>query len=1085
MIVSDAAISALETHWAVTALPVATRTWAFDEAKTRLVRQTLGELLTVSIDDSEDAEAKLERVAMAYELAAIEGLDALLHPSSEPESTRLQEQAMAGAFRSFDLRQCCIVPEQDEARVFHVLHLAALGFCGDRWPDVRRWIKDHDSETDAPSVAQASWDKRVLFRLFNCWVRLFRKCNWDDVDRVRETVAGLREDQATFEKRALESAGGRDAQAIAYRLISLYHWAKATEVLAIYTLQGEPANVRSELDQHFEKARTHAARSGDAPFEVLLRWLHLAAARMVAGSIWWVSQAVNSRVTRFVRSVTKTRALFDLLPPQRAAIQEQGLLDQASRAVVVDLPTSGGKTALAQFRILQALNQFSEENGWVAYLAPTRALVAQITRRLRQDFSPLQIRVEQLSGAIEIDGFEESFLTDTNSNAPFHVLVSTPEKLNLVIRNKKVPRPLALVVMDEAHNIEDEERGLRIELLLATIKRDCLQANFLLLMPFVPNARELARWLGAESGKTISLGTTPWQPNQRAVGLFNKERSATGRGDWVLRFRTLTTSPKTMTLAGEHQVGPVRPFDMAFSAAGPTMQAGAMAKVFSERGTSVAVAQQIPHVWSMAKAVADNLPALDPVPREIAMVQRFLETEISKDFVLVELLAHGVGVHHAGLSDEARTLIEWLAEIGALKVLCATTTIAQGINFPVASVFLASNKFPYGVEMPKRAFWNLAGRAGRMDQESVGIVGLAAGSDSADIARYVSAATGELVSRLVGLLDAVEAAGRLNDLTLLIHEHQWSDFRCYVAHLWNEKRNLDAVLAETEQLLRNTYGFGVLQSSPGSGQRKAQALLRATTAYARELAEHPENATLADLTGFSPEGVRSALLELNQLERRLEPDDWTPTSLFADTGRSALPGLFGVLLKVPQIGQSLREIGSHAMSEDRFAQMTRAWVNGDSLHDIAKEFFSSGDTSVTDAISNACKAIYRVLTNSGCWGLAALAKMPTSGIDFDALTPEQRQRINNLPAMIYHGVKTDAAVLMRMNSVPRSIAEPLGNAFERATGMPAISQTVGVARQFVKSLDSATWDTLVPPDSTMTGADYREVWGKLSGEESD
>jgi len=1085
MIVSDTAILALETHWAVSALPGETRAWAFDAAKMRLVRQTLGDLLAVSIDEPTDAESVLERVAMAYELAAIEGLDALLHPSDEPESSRLQGQALAGAFRSFELRQCCQVPAQNEARVFHVLHLASLGFCGDRWPDVRRWINDHAAESEAPSVADVSWDKRVLFRLFDCWVRLFRKRNWDDVDRVRETVAGLREDQKAFEREVLGSADGRDAKAVAYRLISLYHWAKATEILAVYTLQGEPANVRSELDQHFEKARTHAADSGDAPLDVLLHWLHLAAVRMVAGSIWWVSQAVNSRVTRFVRSITKTRGLFDLLPPQRAAIQEQGLLDQASRAVVVDLPTSGGKTALAQFRILQALNQFSEDNGWVAYLAPTRALVAQITRRLRRDFSPLQIRVEQLSGAIEIDGFEEAFLTDTNGAAPFHVLISTPEKLNLVIRNKKVPRPLALVVMDEAHNIEDEERGLRIELLLATIKRDCLQANFLLLMPFVPNARDLARWLGAESGKTISLGTTPWQPNQRAVGLFTKERSATGRGDWILRFKTLTTSPKTMTLVGEHQVGPVRPLDISFTDAGPTMQAGAMAKVFSERGTSVAVAQQIPHVWSMAKAVAENLPALDPVPREIEMVQRFLETEISRDFVLVNMLGHGVGVHHAGLSDEARTLIEWLAEIGALRVLCATTTIAQGINFPVSSVFLASNKFPYGKEMPTRSFWNLAGRAGRMDQESVGIVGLAAGNDPADLARYVSAATGDLVSRLVGLLDAVEAAGKLNDLTLLIHEHQWTDFRCYVAHLWNEKKNLDAVLAETEQLLRNTYGFGVMQSSPGAGQRKAQALLRATTAYARELAEHPENSALADLTGFSPEGVRSALLELSQLENRLQPDDWAPASLFANTGHSALPGLFGVLLKVPQIGQSLREIGSHSMSEDRFAQMTQAWVNGKTLHDIATEFFSTGDTNATDAISHACRAIYKVLTNSGCWGLAALAKMPTSGIDFDSLTPEQRQRINNLPAMIYHGVKTDAAVLMRMNSVPRSVAESLGEAFERETGKPAISQTVGIARQFVKSLDSTSWDALVPSDSTMTGNDYREVWEKLSGEESD
>ncbi len=40
----------------------------------------------------------------------------------------------------------------------------------------------------------------------------------------------------------------------------------------------------------------------------------------------------------------------------------------------------------------------------------------------------------------------------------FHVLVATPEKLQLVVRNKSIERPLALIVMDEAHNIEDEDR---------------------------------------------------------------------------------------------------------------------------------------------------------------------------------------------------------------------------------------------------------------------------------------------------------------------------------------------------------------------------------------------------------------------------------------------------------------------------------------------------------------------------------------------------------------------------------------------------------------------------------------------------
>jgi replicative superfamily II helicase len=128
--------------------------------------------------------------------------------------------------------------------------------------------------------------------------------------------------------------------------------------------------------------------------------------------------------------------------------------------------------------------------------------------------------------------------------------------------------------------------------------------------------------------------------------------------------------------------------------------------------------------------------------------------------------------------------------------MCATTTIAQGLNFPVSSVFLATRKYPYGNEMSHRAFWNLAGRAGRIGHDSVGVIGIAAGDKPNEIRQYVSDATESLVSRLEGMLDELQATGNLINLSIVIQEEQWADFRSYIAHLWNEKRNLDAVIGK-------------------------------------------------------------------------------------------------------------------------------------------------------------------------------------------------------------------------------------------------------------------------------------------------
>jgi hypothetical protein len=71
------------------------------------------------------------------------------------------------------------------------------------------------------------------------------------------------------------------AQAAALRLIALYHWAKATELLAVYMLQGQPVGIEAELDKHYEAGRRAASASQDAALEVILRWLHATARRKI------------------------------------------------------------------------------------------------------------------------------------------------------------------------------------------------------------------------------------------------------------------------------------------------------------------------------------------------------------------------------------------------------------------------------------------------------------------------------------------------------------------------------------------------------------------------------------------------------------------------------------------------------------------------------------------------------------------------------------------------------------------------------------------------------------------------------------
>ncbi|MDR2209475.1 MAG: DEAD/DEAH box helicase, partial [Azoarcus sp.] len=506
----------------------------------------------------------IHEVVAALELAVLDlELDRL---NESNERVLLLRAAAADAFR---LLRVLPLSETPMAAATHLLRASMLAVIGDRGADAARWLRTLEDKQQWPALPLDShnWGERCRATLTDIWLRLVRKKGWDDRDAVLEQVAALRTTQQEFEREYLGSFDPLEAKRSALELITIYHLAKAADVLAHFITDGvveDSYQIQPLLDSHFDRAIAACDTARLIELGPLARLLARAAAQMVENSLWTVTRAVNSRVTEFVRELVDRgrgdRALFDVLPPQRRTLAERGLLGSSRRAVVVSLPTSSGKTLIAQFRMLQALNQFEDRKGWVAYLAPSRPLVNQVTRQLRRDFQPLGLTVERVSPAMEINGIEADVLKESQDTAQFRILVATPEKFDLMLRQgweEKIGRPLTLVVVDEAHTLQEKERGLRLELLLATINRECRNAQFLLLTPFIQNAREVARWLGGQNSDDISLGVD-WQPNDRAIGIVNPMDAGPINGrsrNYQLNYETIHTSRPSITLDEAFSLG--------------------------------------------------------------------------------------------------------------------------------------------------------------------------------------------------------------------------------------------------------------------------------------------------------------------------------------------------------------------------------------------------------------------------------------------------------------------------------------------------------------------------------------------------
>jgi replicative superfamily II helicase len=1007
-------------------------------------------------------EDQLRFAAEALELLALDSLDS-------NRTSDVAKERCARAFALFRVISLNGDPSLDTRR--GMLRIACLGVLADQRPLAAKSLLR--LELPSPVESDADWATRVESNLIDAWLLLLRKNGWKDLDLLQGLIAQLREDQGRYESRYLERQGSA-AHPAAWELVALYHLARAAEILAMFLTQGSSDkrfDPRQQVEAHFDRAlaATELARSID--LENLIRLLAQTAQQLLDNSLWTVARAVSTLTSNFVSGLISREnptPVFDVLAPQRKALQDDGLARAAQRSVVVSLPTSSGKTLIAQFRILQALTQFENERGWVAYVVPSRALVNQITARLRRDFSPLGITVERVSPALEIDGQEASLLTARDPDEEFRILVTTPEKLDLLLRGgweAEIGRPLTLIVVDEAHNLSDKKRGIKLELLLATINRECRNAQFLLLTPFILNASDVAAWLDPTSNQVVEL-SLDWQPNDRIVALARPERGVQ-RGDYSLRFETLVTNRKTLHVPEELAIGSNRALGLTFSTVrnSPNALAAAMASVLVNRGGTILLVQRPSYTWSLAAQLRRDAHRPSITAPEVQSIKTVISHEFGESFPLVDLIDYGIGVHHAGLPDETKILMEWLLEQGYIQYLVATTTIAQGVNFPVANVVFATHQYPYGEDMAPEDFWNIAGRAGRVDQGQVGVIALAANNETraATLRGFVNRNVSSLNSTLVAMVqEALRTWGDL-DLARLSSIETWSAFVQYLAHTYRQLGDHEEFAAEVEQVLRGTMGF---QSLRAQNSAWANSLITSVREYAERLSGQP--LSLVDSTGFSWESVSATLFRL--AEARIRSEVWSE-DLFSP-GSSELRSMMGLLLQVPELRANLLEGAQGATAEGDFlARVVTDWVAGVDLATLANNYFrASDDASALAAMTRCCQKIFSKIAPTVAWGLSALQSM-TMRDQLDILPIEEQQRIRNLPAFVYYGVNDNASVTMRLLGVPRGVASTL------ARTLSIGDSSVMESRARLRSASVDVWREAAGP----IGEHYFRVWRILEG----
>ncbi|XP_014472478.1 PREDICTED: activating signal cointegrator 1 complex subunit 3 [Dinoponera quadriceps] len=371
---------------------------------------------------------------------------------------------------------------------------------------------------------------------------------------------------------------------------------------------------------------------------------------------------------------------------------------ETNENLLVCAPTGAGKTNVAMLTIVHQLKQNIQDGQLqtdqfkIIYVAPMKALAAEMTANFNKRLSALGVKVREYTGDMQLTKQE---IQQTQ------MIVTTPEKWDVVTRKGKGDVSLSsivkLLIIDEVHLLHGD-RGPVVEALVARTLRQVESTQSMIrivgLSATLPNYVDVARFLRVNPYK----------------GLFYFDH----------RFRPV---PLSQTFVGVKAIKPLQMINdmdlVCYNHVMDMVRQGHQVMVFVHaRNATVKTALAL-------KELATRNETLKYFLSESQAKHMNKAFASSRNKHLGELFNSGFSVHHAGMTRTDRNLVEKYFADGLIKVLVCTATLAWGVNLPAHAVIIRGTEIydaKHGsfVDLGILDVLQIFGRAGRPQFDTSG-----------------------------------------------------------------------------------------------------------------------------------------------------------------------------------------------------------------------------------------------------------------------------------------------------------------------------------------------------------------------------
>ncbi|WP_330272107.1 DEAD/DEAH box helicase [Lentzea sp. NBC_00516] len=557
-------------------------------------------------------------------------------------------------------------------------------------------------------------------------------------------------------------------------------------------------------------------------------------ASAAASTIAHTSQNDPTFQTPQLQRYLAERGVDTLFPSQIHAIQA-GITADVDK--VVALPTSSGKTFIAELRIAATL---ARNPGCRAiYIAPYRLLSRQVETALRSGLRPLGYRVADLGSSYDTEGSSDSLAYGIPD-----VAVTTPERLDALLRLSTTTRAgsdearqllasTRVVVFDEIQLLGREGRGQKFELVLTRLRMSYPSIKVLGLAAATFGTEILADWIS---------GDEPVTGARRPTGTIELRWETSGRimqrvGNVESRITEISRSS-----ASDDAAKLILQFDSEYAPILAVMVSRPLAESLARKVLRASPAAG--RIWR------DSLQASERELLDAAVEE--VRTLLGDSHHLASLLQEGIAYHHAGLPAHVLRHIENLCASRIIRVLCATTTVAEGADLPFRVVVIPHLNFASSTNRLERDLYlNIVGRAGRAGVAMEGMV-FVLETNARTLKNWVR-------NTLWNSAAPSAVTGRLDDLlseSTLSYSPEFEEFKtqvlAWIGEAGNQIDDQSSVLANATLTSRRDLGAArTVQSLVGTALRQLEneGLARSASPYA--LTDLGSRSRLAGLSSFS------------------------------------------------------------------------------------------------------------------------------------------------------------------------------------------------------------------------------------------